>query len=106
MRVNGYNGVNNPESPERRPEGPSRSADVQPAGVSSEPASEVSDAEGGGDTIEISSGAKELLGKSTDAPNPDNVERARQILQSGSYNDTGALEKTAAAVANVLSLNA
>lgn len=61
------------------------------------------------DTIEISARAQQFLkGEKTEqgqaaGVRPEMVARARQVLQSGTYNDNGVIEKTAAKIAGVLS---
>jgi len=62
------------------------------------------------DTIEISAKARELLAgggvsNTSEAPavRPEAVERARQILQSGTYNNAGAIERTAGKIASLFS---
>jgi hypothetical protein len=60
----------------------------------------------GEDTIEISAGAQELLGPDGGTTRPDAVERARQVLQSGLYNDKAVLEQTAEKIAGLFSAEA
>lgn len=72
------------------------------------------DAEPSPDSLEISPKAQELLAKTqqkNNAAEPDlvrqeKVERAKQVIQDGSYNNRGALEKTADKLAKLFSVDA
>jgi anti-sigma28 factor (negative regulator of flagellin synthesis) len=54
------------------------------------------------DTIEISTSAQKLMTQPATI-RPEMVERARKVLQSGTYNDNGAIEATASKLAELFS---
>ncbi len=106
MQVDGYGGIQSSGASAQNPEAAKRLAQV-PRKENEERAVSQKKEQDSGDVVEISAQARELLQSveaqqkveeaeaSQDAIRSDAVERARQILQSGTYNDTGKLEATA-----------
>ena len=104
MRVDANNGVTGPAPKDPRAEAAKqseRAPQVEPA--SAPIVDNDGDTDGGSsDTIEFSAGAQQLLeqGQKSGAVRPEMVDRAKAILQSGSYNDKGVIEKTAEKIAD------
>ena len=105
MRINGYNDKLQGNAPlNKKPEG----AQKQPAAPGSDKDGDVDVAPRtetqGEDSIEISANAQKFLvqgqgqQKAQTPVRPEAVERAKQVLQSGLYNDSGVLDKTASAI--------
>lgn len=101
--------TNSPLDPKRD----SRLDDMAPTSAD-DGGSQVSSSDSG-DSIEISDKARELMKASasstpvvTDKPaiRPDMVERARKMLESGTYNDHGVLERTAGRISDLFSTQA
>lgn len=104
MRVDGYSNVGAAPAADPNSEAAARLLAAQRADSQEHPAGESHDAATAGDSIEISQGARDLLGQ---APvRPEMVDRARKILSSGVYNDKGVIEKTAEKIAASFSANA
>jgi len=110
MRVDGYSGLQGtgPLDPNKDK---SLAGASQAGAAGTNPlidADQDGDAGGTTDTIEISDKARELLAGGTvstatetsSAIRPEAVDRARKVLQAGTYNDLGALEKTAERIAD------
>jgi hypothetical protein len=109
MQVDGYGGIQNTGANAPRPDDAKKAAqsnrteNERPRDVREQQSSNDQ-----GDTVEISARANELLAarqaEKTEATGDDNtvraeaVERARQILQSGTYNNAGTLDRTAEAL--------
>ena len=109
MRVDVNNSINGPAPKDPRAEAAKagQAGSVVPA--STPEIDQDGDTDGGSsDTIEFSAGAQQLLqqGGASGAVRPDMVERAKSILQSGSYNDKGVIEKTAEKIADSFSAEA
>jgi len=103
MRIDAYAGQTSGVPLDPRKEGVNKADKKDPVdGVGSEVKESAAVTSSGEDTIEISAGAKELL-DSGSTVRPDAVERAKQILQAGTYNDQASLEGTADKIANVFS---
>lgn|SRR5688572_7636220 len=103
MRIDAYAGQTSGVPLDPRKEGVNKAGQKDPVeGVGAEAKEAAAVTSSGEDTIEISAGAKELL-ESGSTVRPDAVERAKQILQAGLYNDQAALEGTADKIANVFS---
>ena len=104
MRVDGYNNVGGAPATDPHSDGPGRVPASQRADSTHEQAVESDETHAAGDSIEISQGARDLLGQ---APvRPEMVERARKILSSGLYNDKGVIEKTAEKISESFSADA
>lgn len=106
MRVDAYAGQAGAVPLDPRKDGLSKAGQKDPVeavGAEAEKAPAVTSS--GEDTVEISASAQEIL-DSGSTIRPDAVERARQILQAGLYNDQAALEGTADKIANVFSAEA
>lgn len=108
MRVDGYSGLQGtgPLDPNKK-EG---LAGTSQAGAAAPKVDAESGDSGAADTVEISDKARELLAGGAvstatemSAIRPEAVDRARKVLQSGLYNDQGALEKTAEKIASLFS---
>ena len=117
MRIDGYGGVKGPGvPPDPKSEGAGRANQANPNDrLDDVDKKDNPDADPTADSLEISPKAQELLAETKqkkDAPKteddvrPEKVERARQVLQNGLYNDKGAVEKTANAIAKVFSADA
>ncbi len=111
MRVDVNNSINGPAPKDPRAEAAKqgeKAGQVVPASTPDIDHDGDTDS-GSSDTIEFSAGAQQLLeqGKgASGAVRPEMVERAKSILQSGSYNDKGAIEKTAEKIADSFSAEA
>jgi hypothetical protein len=107
MRIDAYAGQTGAVPLDPRKDGLSKAGAKEPVeGVSSDAKDGASAVQSSGeDTIEISSGAQEILAQQGTV-RADAVDRARQILQAGTYNDKAALEATADKIANVFSADA
>ena len=106
MRVDGYTNVGGAPSADPQSDAAAAAGRVpaQRVDSSADQAAEPEDAQSTGDSIEISQGARDLLGH---VPvRPEMVERARQILSSGTYNDKGAIENTAEKISESFSAEA
>lgn len=105
MRVDGYKNLQNSPARDTKAQpggadkaGQAAAADaVNAESVVDSPEEEVNTA----DSVEISADAQQLLaaGNSGDV-RPEKVDRARKVLESGSYNDRGVIEKTAERIAD------
>jgi hypothetical protein len=110
MAIEGLNSIPNPGVSAQRPEdkknlpGAVRTESAQPKNL--QPAGDNdNDVDSQRDTLEISSQASALLAaRKSEGPapvdnntalRPEAVDKARQILQSGTYNSEGSLNKTA-----------
>lgn len=108
MRVDGYSGLQGtgPLDPNKE-KALASAAQAGAAGDTAQIDAGTAASDDATDTIEISDKARELLAggavstasETTSAIRPEAVERARKVLQSGLYNDHGALEKTAEKIA-------
>jgi hypothetical protein len=104
MRVDGYNNVGGAPSTDPRSDAAGRVPGSQRPESADEREVKSDEAHASGDSIEISQGARELIGQ---APvRPEMVERARKLLSSGLYNEKGAIEKTAEKIAASFSTDA
>lgn len=113
MRVDGPQGLHSGNAQEARPERAAKSAGAQAAGHDEQPEDAASGAPSAPDTIEISDHARQLMESlantnqgQTAGIRPEMVERARKVLQAGTYNDAGVIDKTAARIAQILSADA
>lgn len=105
MQVDGPGSLQSAGGLAPKPEDAKRAQQAAP--VRNEPAPrDRADRSESGDTIEISAQAQEILqARETESAEgsarPEKVERARQVLQSGSYNEQGAIEDTARKVGDL-----
>ena len=103
MRVDGYRNAGNAPLTDSVSDTASRQP-VQRTDADQEHGVESAEPQAAGDSIEISQGARDLMGQ---APvRPEMVERARKVLSSGLYNDKGVIEKTAEKIADSFSASA